>query len=115
MNAIKLLGCACEAHDLLANEYRTSEIGSEEIFEEKTKSSVLQCRLCQRIWLKLDYLNDADEDKNHWLKGIIAKKDVAGLQHSQVKEKLESLSWILKGGAFYKNEIVKHSGEIKIE
>lgn len=106
MKKLPKLGCACEQHDLIESEYRTSIVGTDFADGKNAEVSIIQCRLCQRIWLK--YTIELDR----WFKGIIAKKEVADMKPENAVEYLENLPWYICGGNFFGNKEVFGEGKL---
>ncbi|OBW41182.1 hypothetical protein AB670_02404 [Chryseobacterium sp. MOF25P] len=108
MKKLPKLGCACEKHDLIESEYRTSIVGTDFTDGKNAEVSIIQCRLCQRIWLK--YTLESDR----WYKGIIAKKEVIGMKPENAIEYLENLPWYICGGSYFGNKEVFGEGELNL-
>ncbi|WP_144282228.1 hypothetical protein [Chryseobacterium echinoideorum] len=106
MKKLTKLGCACEKHDLTESEYRTSTVGIDSSNNTNAKVSIIQCRLCQRIWLKYEIESPDDPKSSRWYKGIIAKKEVAVMKPEKAVEYLENLEWYIGGGNFFDNKEV---------
>lgn len=115
MKKLPKLGCACEKHDLIESEYRTSSVGTDHKDGRNAEVSVIQCRLCQRIWLKYDILFKDSPQSRRWYKGIIAKKEVAGMKPENAMQHLENLEWYICGGSFYGNKEVFGSGKLNLD
>lgn len=109
MKKLPKLGCACEKHDLIVSEYRTSIVGTDFTDGKNAEVSIIQCRLCQRIWLK--YTLESDR----WFKGIIAKKEVAEMKPENAVEYLENLPWYICGGNFFGNKEVFGEGKLNMD
>ncbi|MEG1592160.1 hypothetical protein [Chryseobacterium sp.] len=109
MKKLPKLGCACEKHDLIESEYRTSIVGTDFTDDKNAEVSIIQCRLCQRIWLK--YTLESDR----WFKGIIAKKEVAEMKPENAVEYLENLPWYIGGGNFFGNKEVFGEGKLNMD
>ncbi len=75
MKKLPKLGCACEKHDLSVSEYRTSIVGTDFTNDKNAEVSIIQCRLCQRIWLNYAVEFPDSQESGRWFKGIIAKKE----------------------------------------
>lgn len=114
MKKLPKLGCACEQHDLLESEYRTSTVGNDISDGGNAEVSIIQCKLCQRIWLKYELNFAENSDKNRWFKGIIAKKEVAEMKPENAVPYLESLSWYICGGNYFNNEATFKSGTLEL-
>ncbi|KQR94499.1 hypothetical protein ASG01_01045 [Chryseobacterium sp. Leaf180] len=112
MKKLPKLGCACEQHDLFPSEYRTSVVGKDTTDGRNAEVSIIQCKLCQRIWLKYEFLSENNFEQNRWFKGIIAKKEVADLKPEDAVEYLESLTWYICGGNYFDNEAVFSEGKL---
>jgi len=95
MKKLLKLGCACEKHDLIESEYRTSNIGTDFTDGRNAEVSIIQCKLCQRIWLKYSIETENFPELGRWYKGIIAKKEVAGMRPENALQHLENLEWYL--------------------
>ena len=113
MKKLPKLGCACEKHDLIESEYRTSNVGTDLTENRNAEVSVIQCRLCQRIWLKYSVESEDFPNLNRWFKGIIAKKEVAGMKPENTVDYLENLEWYICGGSFFGNKEVFGEGKLK--
>lgn len=109
MKKLPKLGCACEKHDLIESEYRTSIVGTDFTDGKNAEVSIIQCRLCQRIWLK--YTLESDR----WFKGIIAKKEVAEMKPENAVEYLENLPWYICGGSYFGNKEVFREGKLNMD
>lgn len=109
MKKLPKLGCTCEKHDLIESEYRTSIVGTDFTDGKNAEVSIIQCRLCQRIWLK--YTLESDR----WFKGIIAKKEVAEMKPENAVEYLENLPWYIGGGNFFGNKEVFGEGKLNMD
>jgi len=107
MNKIQKLGCVCEKPELEHGDYRTSAVGTDETNGRKAEVSILQCKLCQRIWLKYEMKPEK------WFKGIIAKKEVAHMKPENAVEYIENLDWYLYGGAYF--QITGNFGQGKLD
>ena len=93
MKKLIKLGCACEKHDLVESEYRTSVVGKDITEGRNADVDIIQCKLCQRIWLKYSIHFDNSPEKNRWFKGIISKKEVATMKPEEAIEYIENLEW----------------------
>jgi len=112
MKKLPKLGCACEKHDLIESEYRTSTVGTDSTEGRNAEVSVIQCRLCQRIWIKYDVEFANSTQSARWFKGIIAKKEVAEMKAENAVEYLENLPWYICGGEFFGNKEVFGEGNL---
>lgn len=115
MKKLPKLGCACEKHDLTESEYRTSSVGKDDKEDRNAEVSVIQCRLCQRIWIKYDVEFPNSSEAGRWFKGIIAKKDVAGIKPEAAVPHLENLEWYISGGEFFGNQEVFGQGKLDFD
>lgn len=115
MRKLPKLGCACEKHDLIESEFRTSIVGTDLTDGRNAEVSVIQCRLCQRIWIKYAVEFSNSPESARWYKGIIAKKEVAGMKLEDVVEHLENLEWYVCGGSFFGNKEVFGLGKISLD
>lgn len=104
MKKLPKLGCACEKHDIIESEYRTSTVGTDFTEGRNAEVSIIQCKLCQRIWLKYSVESEKFPELNRWFKGIIAKKEVAEMKPENAVEYLENLPWYICGGEFFGNK-----------
>ena len=108
MKKLPKLGCTCEKHDLIESEYRTSIVGTDFTDGKNAEISIIQCRLCQRIWLKYNLESD------RWFKGIIAKKEVAEMKPENAIKYLENLPWYICGGSYFGNKEVFGEGKLNL-
>lgn len=115
MKKLPKLGCACEKHDLTESEYRTSIVGTDLTNGKNAEVSVIQCRLCQRIWIKYTVGFPDSPESGRWYKGIIAKKDVAEMKPENVVKHLENLEWYICGGQFFGNKEVFGLGKLNLD
>ena len=115
MKKLPKLGCACEKHDLIESEYRTSSVGKDLTDGRNADVSVIQCRLCQRIWIKYAIEFPNSPESARWYKGIIAKKEVAGMKPENAVEYLENLEWYICGGNFFDNKEVFGLGKLNLD
>lgn len=115
MKKLPKLGCACEKHDLIESEYRTSIVGKDLTDDRNAEVSIIQCRLCQRIWLKYAVESENSSNLNRWFKGIIAKKEVAEMKPENAIEYLENLPWYICGGNFFGSKEVFGEGKLNLE
>ncbi|CAD7813804.1 hypothetical protein CHRY9390_02713 [Chryseobacterium aquaeductus] len=115
MKKLPKLGCACEKHDLIESEYRKSNVGTDSTEGRMAQVSVIQCRLCQRIWIKYDISFQNSLELGRWYKGIIAKKDVSEMKPENVVEHLENLEWYVCGGEFFGNKEVFGQGKLNLD
>lgn len=115
MKKLPKLGCACEKHDLIESEYRTSSLGTDLTDGRNAEVSVIQCRLCQRIWIKYAVEFPNPPESARWYKGIIAKKEVAGMKPENAVEHLENLEWYICGGNFFGNKEVFGLGKLNFD
>lgn len=113
MKKLPKLGCACEKHDLIESEYRTSIVGTDFTDSRNAEVSIIQCRLCQRIWLKYFIKSENSPELSRWFKGIIAKKEVAEMKPENAVEYLENLQWYVCGGNFFGNKEVFAEGKFE--
>lgn len=114
MKKLPKLGCACEKHDLSESEYRTSIVGTDFTSDKYAEVSIIQCRLCQRIWLKYTVESETSPELSRWFKGIIAKKEVAEMKPENAIEYLENLQWYIGGGNFFGNKEVFGEGKLNL-
>ncbi|MCX8523324.1 hypothetical protein OF897_05255 [Chryseobacterium formosus] len=114
MKKLPKLGCACEKHDLIESEYRTSIVGTDFTDGRNAEVSIIQCRLCQRIWLKYFIKSENSPELSRWFKGIIAKKEVAEMKPENAVEYLENLPWYIGGGNFFGNREVFGEGKLNV-
>lgn len=98
----------------MESEYRTSIVGTDSTDGRNAEVSIIQCRLCQRIWLKYSVENSNSTEQNRWFKGIIAKKEVAEMKPENAVEYLENLPWYVCGGEFFGNKEVFREGKLII-
>lgn len=115
MKKLPKLGCACEKHDLTESEYRTSIVGTDFTDGRNAEVSVIQCRLCQRIWIHYAIVFSDSPESGRWFKGIIAKKEVAGMKPENAIEHLENLDWYICGGLFFGNKEVFGQGKLNLD
>jgi hypothetical protein len=115
MKKLPKLGCACEKHDLVESEYRTSIVGTDSTDGRIAEVSIIQCRLCQRIWLKYLVESQKSPELSRWFKGIIAKKEVAEMKPENAVEYLENLPWYVFGGEFFGNKEVFGEGKLNLD
>lgn len=114
MKKLPKLGCACEKHDLLESEYRTSTVGTDIKECGNAEVSIIQCRLCQRIWLKYSVDSETSPELSRWFKGVIAKKEVAEMKPENAVAYLENLPWYVCGGEFFGNKEIFGEGKLII-
>jgi len=103
MKKIPKLECGCERSGQSAEDYRTSKIGTDHTDDRNAEVSILQCKLCQRIWLKYFVEFESFTKSGRWYKGIITKKDVAGIKPENAVEYLENLDWYIYGGSYFES------------
>lgn len=115
MKKLPKLGCACEKHDLIESEYRTSIVGIDVTHGKNAEVSIIQCRLCQRIWLKYFVESEKSPKLSSWYKGIIAKKEVAEMKPENAIEYLENLPWYICGGSYFGNKEVFGEGKLNTD
>ncbi|MXS71834.1 hypothetical protein GSF70_11465 [Flavobacteriaceae bacterium W22] len=115
MKKLPKLGCACEKHDLIESEYRTSTVGTDFTDGRNAEVSIIQCRLCQRIWLKYEIESPDNLKYSRWYKGIIAKKEVAVMKPENAVEYLENLDWYICGGSYFGNKEVFKQGNLSFD
>lgn len=115
MKKLPKLGCACEKHDLSESEYRTSIVGTDLTDGRNAEVSIIQCKLCQRIWINYAVESENSPELSRWFKGIIAKKEVAEMKPEQAVEYLEKLQWYICGGSFFGNKEVFGEGKLNLE
>lgn len=115
MKILPKLSCACEKHDLIESEYRTSIVGTDSTNDKNAEVSIIQCKLCQRIWLKYSVESEKYPELSKWFKGIIAKKEVAEMKPENAVEYLENLSWYICGGNFFGNKEVFGGGKLHLD
>lgn len=115
MKKLPKLGCACEKHDLSVSEYRTSIVGTDSTNDVNAEVSIIQCRLCQRIWLKYTVESQTAPELSRWFKGIIAKKEVAEMKSENALEYLENLPWYICGGSYFGNKEVFGEGKLNLD
>lgn len=114
MKKLSKLGCVCEKHDLIASEYRISNLGTDLTENRNADVSIFQCRLCQRIWLNYSITFENSPNQNRWFKGIITKKEVANMKPEIAVEYLEILEWYIAGGEFFGNKETFGKGKLEI-
>lgn len=114
MKKLPKLGCACEKQDLIESEYRTSNVGIDFTGGRNAEVSIIQCKLCQRIWLKYFVEKESLTKSGKWYKGIIAKKEIAGMKPENAVEYLENLEWYIYGGADLGSEEKFGQGKIDL-
>ncbi|WP_445430350.1 hypothetical protein [Chryseobacterium indoltheticum] len=114
MKKLPKLGCACEKHDLSESEYRTSIVGTDFTSDKYAEVSIIQCRLCQRIWLKYTVESEISPELSRWFKGIIAKKEVAEMKPENAIEYLKNLPWYICGGSYFGNKEVFGEGKLNL-
>lgn len=114
MKKLPKLGCTCEKHDLIESEYRTSIVGTDFTDGKNAEVSIIQCRLCQRIWLKYTVESQTSPELNRWYKGIIAKKEVIGMKPENAIKYLENLPWYICGGSYFGNKEVFGEGKLNL-
>lgn len=115
MNKIQKLGCVCEKPELSHTDYRTSNIGTDKTNGRMAEVSILQCKLCQRIWLKYLVEFESFTKSGRWYKGIIAKKDVAGMKPENAVEYLENLDWYIYGGSYLESTGMFGQGKLDVD
>lgn len=115
MKKLPKLGCACEKHDLSVSEYRTSIVGIDFTSDKNAEVSIIQCRLCQRIWLNYAVEFPDSPESGRWFKGIIAKKEVAEMKPENAIEYLENLPWYICGGSYFGNKEVFGEGKLNLK
>lgn len=115
MKKLPKLGCACEKHDLSKSEYRTSIVGTDFTNDKNAEVSIIQCRLCQRIWLNYAVESQTSPEVSRWFKGIIAKKEVAEMKPENAVEYLENLPWYIGGGSYFGNKEVFGEGKLNLD
>lgn len=115
MKKLPKLGCACEKHDLSKSEYRTSIVGTDSTNDVNAEVSIIQCRLCQRIWLNYTVEFTNSQESGRWYKGIIAKKEVAEMKPENAIEYLENLPWYICGGSYFGNKEVFGEGKLNMD
>ena len=98
MKKIPKLGCGCEKPNQASADYRTSKIGTDLTDGRNAEVDVLQCKLCQRIWIIYSLAADSSSAAK-WFKGIVAKKDLSTITPENALQHLENLEWYLYGGA----------------
>jgi len=113
MKKIPKLGCGCEKPNQSSSDYRTSKIESDNSNDNGAEVSVLQCRLCQRIWI-LYVTNSQLSQSERWYKGIVAKKDLSSITPENAIEYLEKLDWYIYGGSYFKSEGTFGQGNINL-
>lgn len=115
MKKIPKLGCVCEKPALSHTDYRSSELGIDHTNNRYAEVSILQCKLCQRIWVKYLVEYEHHPRSGRWYKGIIAKKDVAGMKPENAVEHLENLDWYLYGGSYFDSAGTFGQGKIDVD
>jgi len=115
MKKLAKLGCVCEKHDLNESEYRTSIVGTDSTNDVNAQVSIIQCKLCQRIWLNYAIEFPNFPDYGRWCKGIIAKKEVVGMKPENAIEYLENLQWYICGGSYFGNKEVFGEGKLNFQ
>lgn len=113
MKKIPKLGCGCEKPNQTSADYRTSKIGTDLTDSRNAEVDVLQCKLCQRIWII--YSLGADSlPSAKCFKGIVAKKDLSAITPENALQHLENLEWYIYGGADFGNEEKFGQGKIDL-
>lgn len=102
MKKIPKLGCTCEKPPFNYTDFRQSELGTDPTNGRYAEVSILQCRLCQRIWIHYLVEYEHFSHSGRWYRGIVAKKDLSGITPENALEYLENLEWYLYGGSFFK-------------
>lgn len=115
MKKIQKLGCLCEKPELNHTDYRSSEVGTVQTNGKKIDVSILQCKLCQRIWIKYCVEFENSPDSGRWYKGIITKKDVTGATVENALDHLENMDWYLYGGDFFGNTGTFGQGKLNVD
>lgn len=115
MKKLPKLGCACEKQDLIESEYRTSNVGIDFTGGRNAEVSIIQCKLCQRIWLKYLVEKESFTKSGRWYKGIIAKKEVAGMKPENAVEYLENLEWYIFGGSYFESTGTFGQGKLNVD
>ncbi|MBW8522497.1 hypothetical protein K0U91_13390 [Chryseobacterium chendengshani] len=114
MKKIPKLGCGCEKPGQSSSDYRTSKIGTDKTNERDAEVSVLQCRLCQRIWI-IYLVNSKLPQSEKWFRGIVAKKDLSSIIPENAVQHLENLEWYLYGGSYFESEGTFGEGKIIVD
>lgn len=114
MKKIPKLGCGCEKPGQSSSDYRTSNIAIDKANDRNAEASVLQCRLCQRIWIIYSIKSDLTKTEK-WFKGIVAKKDLSSITPENAVQYLENLDWYLYGGSYFENNETFGQGKISLE
>lgn len=115
MKKIPKLGCGCEQADQSVSDYRTSKVGTDHTNNRNAEVDVLQCKLCQRIWIKYAVEVENSPQSERWFKGIVAKKDLSQITPDNAIEHLENLDWYLYGGSFFENKEAFGQGKVNVD
>ncbi|MCD1116925.1 hypothetical protein [Chryseobacterium turcicum] len=103
MKKLPKLGCACEKAVLTPSEYRSSEVGKDKTNGRNADVEIIQCRLCQRIWINYVIESAENSESKNWYKGIVAKKDVTQVTPENAIEYIEKQEWYIYGGSDFEN------------
>ncbi|GAB0157054.1 hypothetical protein CHRYSEOSP005_23230 [Chryseobacterium sp. Alg-005] len=108
------IGCMCEKPASNHTDYRSSTVGIDHTNGRYADVSILQCKLCQRIWVH--YLVELEHfsRSGKWYKGIVSKKDLSSITPENALDYLENLEWYLYGGSFFESTGIFGHGKINI-
>lgn len=103
MNKIQKLGCVCEKPEFHHTDYRESLIGVDKTNGRYADVSLLQCKLCQRIWIKYLVEFESFSKSGRWYRGIISKKEANAMSPENAFEYLENIDWYIFGGSYFES------------
>nr|WP_314491581.1 hypothetical protein [uncultured Chryseobacterium sp.] len=103
MKKIPRLGCGCEKATQSPSDYRTSIIGTDSTHNRNADVSIVQCKLCQRIWILYTLESEDSPQSGRWFKGIVSKKYLSTITPENAIEYLENLDWYIYGGSYFES------------
>ncbi|SIQ71654.1 hypothetical protein SAMN05880574_12216 [Chryseobacterium sp. RU37D] len=116
MKKIPRIGCVCEKPDLSADtDFRSSELGIHHTNGRYAKVSILQCKLCQRIWINYLVEYEHYSRSGRWYRGIVSKKERPEITPKNAIEFLENLEWYLYGGSYFNSTGIFGQGKLNVD
>ncbi|MGD1318339.1 hypothetical protein [Chryseobacterium sp. 2R14A] len=115
MNKIQKLGCICEKPEFHHTDYRESLIGVDKTNGRYADVSLLQCKLCQRIWIKYLVEFESFSKSGRWYRGIISKKEANVMPPENAVEYLENVDWYIFGGSYFESTGTFGQGKLNVD
>ncbi len=115
MKKIPKLGCGCEQPAQSSSDYRTSALGVDHTNGRYADVSILQCRLCQRIWINYLVEFESFSKSGRWYKGIVSKKELSKITPENAIEYLENLDWYIYGGSYFESTGTFGQGKANVD